>query len=1352
MEQMTKQKRLSESKKIILVVKAVFCFLIIIWLSKCIYTDGVDAYFSYKDYDYQNEFSEFVLADGNQSIDQAFVSKGNVLSNLKLYFGEISDSELSISINDKNGRTLCSKTINVGGYISNSWNGISIDCSKLKRGQVYHITLTGDNLSYVVLSTENTDSKIFGVCAVDGSNSPYTLAMGLTETYRYMGIGYGLQLIVSLLFVAILAGTLCYTILNIERLYTCFIHTEKKTGFLYALYFSVCTAFLFNPIGAARTKATEFTRVMGSAFNNGVDVAKRTSNFSHWFICFATVFVLYFLLANYLRNRKFEGEDQKAVRLLDNVIILANLILGLRCITYFADESSESNIFYYSDFIIAAIIFLAVSYILFGLKNKISVERFEAIIVAGLMIALPISIAMTHDWALGRGFMGVQVIAAILITSLIRLLRIDWNADELGKITSTFAMSFSLIPFCTSLYIESIVWLNQREFFVTHLKRYYFLAVIVGIIVSAALAWISTKRNQEIKNWKTFAYPALIFGFVCLWQQIPISAEKTVDLFETANSSILIGDFLNFGDIPIVEHYGGHMMKGVWEAFIYAVLNNDFAGAVFTPYADYIATIIAVLFFLLVKCVWDEDAALITTLFFPFYNSISYWGLGILVAIAAMAYVRKNSYVRAGLFWLACIWCALYRLDLGFAFIAACITALAIYVVINKNLKALKQLAITLGGWVMVGVAVWCGICIVKGINPINRLLEFLYINLSNQNWAYTSIGDVTLTKFSLVYIFIPFASVVALLYLVLSRKLRKEQGDTKWITIMIFGFSYLYNFSRGLVRHSLAEDALTTCLWSGLFFLSMFFAVLKKNWKLFMPMFALCILTFTLFRSDSNFTEYPIANAAVAHIGDYTETWTLDRFADEDDEAADEEKPKTYWTKLRDDHKVIERVEWSDDLKKTIQGYQIVVDGLLDEDETFVDFINKTSIYPLLNREDPVYVSQSPLQLSGQFTQEEFVKEMEDVPIVLMPYDDEENYYMAEGMDGVPNSYRYYKVAEYIYQNYVPLCTYETQYAVWCLAERYGEFAAKVQQIRNWGTDITSTISAARDLGLHSAELINNAEGSFNVNSTGADSSISELQNVIDTANYIGKNMSMAVEYETDVPGLMQIYYTSDPDENYTTDKIVSYDAQENFGIAKFSIPITEYTRICFVIPDGASVKIKSFKVGICNCDFAEYGYDGPYLQEDGISHSYLPYIHQYDLSKLPLIWAEGDSGNSSGNRVIEELNYRDGLYHYNVNRDEIGNGGNYLKVRATYNGTDQGGEIKPDDETINATIKVGKYINGVFETKYYYTFTVKEGTHDYMFRISNDYYWYIGETDSIQLECDGQLLDVNMQILEGD
>ena len=108
----------------------------------------------------------------------------------------------------------------------------------------------------------------------------------------------------------------------------------------------------------------------------------------------------------------------------------------------------------------------------------------------------------------------------------------------------------------------------------------------------------------------------------------------------------------------------------------------------------------------------------------------------------------------------------------------------------------------------------------------------------------------------------------------------------------------------------------------------------------------------------------------------------------------------------------MIQRVEWTEDLKKTVQNYQVVIDGLLEDDETFADFINKTFLYPLLGREYPAYVSQSPMQLSGEFAQEEFVKEIDGVPIVLMPYADE-NFRNSAALDGVSNSYRYYKVAE---------------------------------------------------------------------------------------------------------------------------------------------------------------------------------------------------------------------------------------------------------------------------------------------------------------------------------------------------
>lgn len=1336
----TKLKLLSKNKKIIITLKVISCALIITWLCGCVYINGFDNYFSYKDYNYQNSLSESVLAGDAQRVDQTYASKGNVLSTIELYFGDVSDSELTIFVNDNNGNSLFSKTINVAEYTSNSWNTIALDCDKLKRNGTYHVVLTSDNLSYIALSTENANSEIFGACSVDGIDSSYTLAMSVTGTDKHMLMGYKLQLAVSFLFILTLAVALCYTVLNIEKIFKSFVQAEKKTGFLYALYFSVNTVLLFNPIDTIRTEATGFARVMGAGFNAGVDVAKRTSNFSHWFIYFAIAFALYFLLANYLRNREFEGEDRRAVSLLDNVIILANLVLGLRCITYFANEASESNIFYYSDFIITAIIFLAIAYVLFGLKKKICLERIEAIIFAGWMLALPATIVITHNWTLGRGFMGIQIIIAILAVLIIGFSKKEWNSEKIGKIVNTFTIMFSLIPFCTSLYIEFIIWLNQREIFVTQLRRYYFIAIVVGIIITATLAWFSVKKDKSFKNWKTFTYPAIVFGFACLWQQIPVASEQTVDLIESANSSLLIGDFLNFGDIPIVEHYGGHMTSGVWEAFVYAVLNNDFSGALLSPYADYIAVIIAVLFFILIKHVWDEDAALVATLFLPFYDSISYWGLGILIALAAMAYVKKNTYARAGIFWLVCIWCALYRLDLGFAFIVASILALGIYLVINKNINALKQLVITLGMWGLLGLSVWCGLCIAKDINPINRLLEFLYISLSNQTWAYSNIGDTSLAKFAFTYLFIPFFSVIALLYLVFSKKLREELHDTKWVMIMIFGFSYLYNFSRGLVRHSLAEDALGICLWSGLFFLSMFFASIKHNRKLFIPAFTMCMLTFNLFQCDTNFSEDSVANLAVKKVGNYTETWT-----------ADGETARTYWTQLRDDHKVIERIEWTDETKKTIQGYQVVIDGLLDEDETFVDFINKTSVYPLLKRENPVYVSQSPLQLSGQFTQEEFVGEMAGIPIVLMPYDSYDTRF-SESLDGVPNSYRYYKVAEYIYQNYVPLCTYENQYAVWCLAGRYDEFAGKVQQLKNSGTDIKDSIASAENIGLNSAELISNSDGSLNINFTGVDPFVSELQNVIDTSEYVGKNLSMAIEYETDVTGLMQIHYTTESGESYAGEKVVSYDAQSNSGVARFTIPITKDTRIRFDTPEGSSVKIKSFKVGTCNCDFAEYGYDGPYLQEDGITYSYLPYVHNYGLSKLPLIWAEGDSWNSAENGVVADLSFSNGLYQYDLGDSDKGTDGNYLKVRLNYNGNDQTGKIKSDDETIDATIKVGKFVNGTFETKYYYTFTVKEGIHDYMLRISNDYNWYVGETDSVQLECAEQLLGVKMQILEGD
>lgn len=1342
-------KGLVVNKKFIVGVKIIACMCIITWLFSNLFIDGVDDYTNYKEYSVQNDFSEAGSVEGITCIEQKFSAPGNILSNVSLYFGNVAAQELSIAILDSSNAVIDEKKINVSSYISNSWNRISIDCNKLKRGKQYAIVLSGTNLSSVFLSTANSCPRYLGVCKIDNSESPYTLAVGFQFTYRYWLLGNCLELIVKILYVLALAGILCFGVLNIEKLYVAFRNSEKKQGFLYALYFSVYTVLLFNPIDSIRTEVIEFSRVMGAGLNAGVDVSRRISNFSHWFIYFAIAFCIYFLVANYIKSKQYGDENAKVIKLLDNVMVVANVVLELRCIIYFYNESQTKAAFYYSDFLLFLIMLIAALYILLNLEKKIAVEKFEALVMCGWMIALPVSIMVTHEWTLGREFMGFQVVTSILIIAVIKLTNIDWKKAGVSSSICTCSVILSFIPFYTSFYIELVTLLNQHGIYWVHIRENYFLVVVLGLIVTVSVAFIIVKKKKEISNWKKVSYPAVIFGFACLWVQIAVSSTYNADLFETANSSILISDFLNFGDIPIVQHYGGHMMSGVWEGIIYAILNNDFMGANFSPYAGYIGVVIAFVFYYFVKNIWDEDSAILVVLFFPFYNSISYWGLGILMLLSAMIYIRKNTYLRAVVFWLAFIWCIIYRLDLGFAFILACMIGFAFYIIFSRNLTALKQLVLTMIGSGVIGAGIWFVICIWKGINPVNRLIEFLMINLSNQNWAYSSIGDMSTTKFAFTYIIMPFAAVIILLYTICGKKIREKVGYERWTALIILGFSYFFNFSRGLVRHSLVENDLDMCLWSALMFITVFITFIKENKKLFLPTFAICILCCRFFQTESNFADNSIADTATAKIGNYTETWTLDRFAEEN--TPEGQTPMTYWAQLRTANETIERVAWNTDLIKTIQNYQVMIDALLDEDETFVDCINKTSIYPLLERENPVYVSQSPLQLSGQFTQEEFVKEMQEVPIVLMPYDGN-NDRASEFLDGVPNLYRYYKVFEYVYQNYVPLCTYENGYAIWCLPDRYDEMSSKIKNLAASGVDVKSELATADSLGRNSVDVVSNADGTISINFTGANPIISELQNLVDLSNYVDKNLTIAVDYKSDLIGDIQIYYTTDDGESYTEKKVVTYTMESQEGTAYFKVPITRYSRIRFDTPEGSNVQILSFRIGATNCQLANYGYDGPYLADDGASYSYLPAVHNYSLDRLPLIWAESDKENSVNNSIVSELSYSDGMYIYDLNSDDYDSEGNYLKANINYDGADKAGNTDNDDEYVGATLKVGKIVNGQFETKYYYSFTVKEGLHDYMFRISNDYYWYLDDTDAVMVECGDQIQVYDMSVLEGD
>lgn len=983
----------------------------------------------------------------------------------------------------------------------------------------------------------------------------------------------------DLLWILILSAALCFSIYRFEDLYRLYQESGKVQGIWYAVYFTISLTFLFYPMKRSKITVTEFKRIIGAGILADYDVNKVIHNFTIWFFWFAILFFLFCLLANYFVKCKKTKEQQIICDYLDQIIVLANVNLIFRCITWFYDQSMPEKVSYQSDRLLHLLILAGLAYFYMKLDQNILPEQYLQLLFCGYAVGYPISVLFFK----GNMLIQAQTATVCLSVLLSKRCKTMFQIRKIQYVLKGGALTVCLFPFMTSFYLELLHIMNQHRLFVAHPLKYYAAATVLFFFVIIMVIIWTERKNTDTGQWRKWSYPCLIFGISCLSVQIPLESVYDADLFETANAGILISDFLNYGSLPIVEHYGGHMMSGVWEGLIYAFLNQDKAGAIFSPYAGYLFPVLAVLFYYLVTCVWGMDIALWVTLLFPFGGYWSYFGLGMLVCMAVTGYIRKRTYQRAYLVWAAFVWCALYRLDLGYAFGLACILSLLIYVLCFRDIAALKQLLISFAVTVFIGSTLWCLLCVWKNVHPFARLAEFLQISQSNANWAYGSIGNSENTVYAWCYLFVPFMAEAGILYTICSKKFRDRIGPQRWGMLLMLGISYFVNFSRGLVRHSLAEMSLTVIIWSGYLFLAVFVSLVKENKKLFLVIFSALILCNQLFLQDKNFTEVSILDTACSKTAPMVESWE----------------------RRSSQSEVVSRVKWTETLTEQIVPFQTIMDTLLEQEETYLDFINHTFVYSAINRKNPVYVSQSPGHLSGEYTQEQFIsqiqKNIDHIPVALMPYEDT-GY--AAALDGIANAYRYYRVAEFIYENYKPLCRYG-EFAVWCVPERHAQLKLKLE--------------------------------------------------------------AMGRDDQTEL---------------------------------KYSL--------------------------------INWGYDTA--------------LHNYYIGHLPKIWAESDEKQAVKNKIVSELRPENAYYCMQRPVKEQAKG-NYLLLSFNY----------PDKEaenagSTNAVVKLGSCENGTFDEKYQYEITLTKGYHNYLIRVSSDYYWSQGYIQAVQLDCGAALEDVSMKILEGD
>lgn len=802
-------------------------------------------------------------------------------------------------------------------------------------------------------------------------------------------------------------------------------HMKQKIGqrnCFISILLSSALIMLLPPTDANRISVNKFERFIGLGIANNWNVSKVVRNFYCWFLLFIVSAVLFLFILEYLQRRDPQIRERKSWQLLNGSALSAFVVILFRMFAFFW----RLNSFSFGYFLILSIFILDVIYCYGGLEKRVDVEKYTLIKMVSMSLGFTAAVINPgqrndgHDWLIYFYIIfGILFIVYYLYQIRNRGLQLPCE-NVIGKICTLFLG----LPFLTSVYIELVNILNQYNVFIRKPRRVYCVALVAFGCVVLLISFL--RRNRVIK-WKRGGYPLFLLGLGCLACQIPLQQQVTPDLFESANASVLISDFLHFGKIPIIEHYGGHMLKDVVGGIAYAFINQDSSGAVLRPYSGLIYVVnVLIFYFFLKELLQNEDSAFLYTLCLPFGGIAGYYMCGILICISVGSYIKKHGYGKALIIWISCAIAVLQRLDVGTAFGIATVIGLGVYLLKSRQVRYLKELGLTFLTVILSGMATWTILCMIKNCSPIERIREFVAISLSNQNWGTGLLGDKYSIYFAFAYMFIPVICAVLLFYFLFLMD-AKQKECASYYMVIILGMAYFANLPRGLVRHTLNELATNTVVFSGgLFIVAALYYIYKKEMSFISGSVALIILL-SFMAGQDNFTEEPLIEKVPVKVNKCIGGWSSEW------QNITERKP---------------RVQIPEDMEETIASYQNVFELLLDEDDTYLDFMNVSFLYSALGRECPVYVAQSPGHLSGEYTQEAFIRQIEEkkekIPLAILPATD-----AAEDMtsvDGIANISRYYKVSEYIYQNYRPLCRIKNT-AVWCRLEEYDALADRLEQ-----------------------------------------------------------------------------------------------------------------------------------------------------------------------------------------------------------------------------------------------------------------------------------------------------------------
>jgi hypothetical protein len=693
-----------------------------------------------------------------------------------------------------------------------------------------------------------------------------------------------------------------------------------------------------------------------------------------------------------------------------------------------AAEPETINVIDYAVMVSLCLLVLSVAYVLVRKHVRLGQEGMEWI----LIFALPLTAASLFMFpqVLGSGartFVTGYVLGVILLSVIMEVMlrtRI-LNQEKMARVRlAAQPMMFAFAA--VSIFLEVANILNQRDVFVRDRAAFSGWILAAALLFSIARYVFQGLMNSRSKDWKGMAYPGLILSISLLSAQPLLQTRIFTDLFESANHGLIVSEFFRYGKIPLVETFDAHMMSNSIGGILFSVLNRDVFSGMFLNYGEYLfRPILMLLFYKLLKAFFNRDFAFFMVLLIPLSPPIIYADFAYLAIFAVIRSFHKDSFGGYLLYWSSLVLICVYRLDSGFAFSVATVAAFLATALVKKEKFRIRNY---LTSFVLVITVFFSGyflISIVKGFDGVVRLREILSIISSNVNWAYHSIGESQVQAYLFSYVAIPFTVVAllsALAFFVWTKRVRITSD--RLLILFTLGFAYVANISRALVRHSVQERQLQTVLYTAVVFIALSAATFVSRYR--KEVFLLLLVGMVVFTAKQKPLVYINRDSIM--------TTSLTRLMSGE---LVRENPDSR----------VQRAVLSQEMKDKYQldGTVRMIRALMDGKETYLDFTNQSLLYALSDKEKPVYVNQSPGLLSGEYSQERFLEQVEqreeDVVFALLPVRDAG---LSHILDRIANPYRYYKVSEYISQNYRPLYSYG-ELALWVRMDRYEEVRTRL-------------------------------------------------------------------------------------------------------------------------------------------------------------------------------------------------------------------------------------------------------------------------------------------------------------------